>query len=382
MKQLTIFLLLTTLGAQADAVEVGGVQAGRVVVIGGDAIPLGSMLQAVGVQGGVAVHIAKPGETELTAALRTDPGILVHGLYPDSSSAAQARKFFQQSDCSGPVTALAWEHGQLPYASNFVDLLVVTRSEAQTSKGEWDRVLAPGGILLTNDRAFQIPAAFSPKQIPVPNWRAAVKPWPKGMDEWTHWYHSASGNAVGKDTLIGPPRRLQWTAGPKWSKSHNRNSTSFSSMVSADGRFFTIEDTTPASLLNVQAHWFLVARSAFNGVVLWRKELPSWNVRVWGEQTNSQAKKRLVAVGDRLYVPLGSDAPLSLLDAVTGKPIREYSEAPSPDEFVVHDGRIFLSDRDAVFALDAETGGRLWSRKDGREIAASGDTVCLFTDKG
>jgi len=40
---------------------------------------------------------------------------------------------------------------------------------------------------------------------------------------------------------------------------------------------------------------------------------------VWG-----QLERRLVAVGDTVYVTLGLDAPLTALDAATGRTPREY----------------------------------------------------------
>jgi hypothetical protein len=48
------------------------------------------------------------------------------------------------------------------------------------------RVLAPYGVAhLAGDRI--------------------VKPYPDEMDEWTHFRHSAEGNMVAQDTVVGPP---------------------------------------------------------------------------------------------------------------------------------------------------------------------------------
>lgn len=43
-------------------------------------------------------------------------------------------------------------------------------------------------------------------------WNVVVKPHPKEIDEWTHFLHDATGNAVARDTVVGPPRRMQWVA--------------------------------------------------------------------------------------------------------------------------------------------------------------------------
>ena len=72
-----------------------------------------------------------------------------------------------------------------------------------------------------------------------------VKPWPAEMDEWSHWEHGADGNPVSMDSVVGPPRELQWIAGPRYSKQHwgPRQGAA----VTTGGRLFTIEDDTPTS---------------------------------------------------------------------------------------------------------------------------------------
>ena len=74
----------------------------------------------------------------------------------------------------------------------------------------------------------------------------------------------------------------------------------------------------------------LVARDAFNGVILWKRTVESFD---YGEKWSAQKiprkvlypkqrklpVRRLVAVGNRVYFTFGMDAPVSILDAVTGK---------------------------------------------------------------
>jgi len=63
------------------------------------------------------------------------------------------------------------------------------------------RVLAPGGIAVALDSRRSILDSFS-------------KPWPKEIDQWTHYLHDASNKAVAPDSVVGPPKGLQWSAGP------------------------------------------------------------------------------------------------------------------------------------------------------------------------
>ena len=111
----------------------------------------------------------------------------------------------------------------LPYADNLINLVVV--ASGSISEDEVDRVLCPLG------RAYQ-------------DGNATVKPWPKNIDEWTHHLHDAGGNAVAEDSVVGPPRHLQWTAGPLWARSHGWT-PSVRAMVSSGGRVFYLLDETP-----------------------------------------------------------------------------------------------------------------------------------------
>ena len=49
----------------------------------------------------------------------------------------------------------------------------------------------------------------------VPNIKELFsKPFPEEMDEWPQYLHGADNNCVAQDTVVGPPRRLQWQVGP------------------------------------------------------------------------------------------------------------------------------------------------------------------------
>jgi outer membrane protein assembly factor BamB len=52
--------------------------------------------------------------------------------------------------------------------------------------------------------------------------------------------------------------------------------------------------------------------------------------------------RRLVAVGDRVYVTLGYDAPISALDAATGESIRKFDDTAGTLEIVHADGVLYL----------------------------------------
>jgi outer membrane protein assembly factor BamB len=113
-------------------------------------------------------------------------------------------------------------------------------------------------------------------------------------------------------------------------------------MVSSGGRLFTIEDHETAENPLLPARWKLVARGAFNGIVLWTLEYPDWEqITVYIKDYHAQMQRRLVAVGDTVYCTPGLTAPVSALDAATGKMLREYEGTKNTQEFVYHDGRLY-----------------------------------------
>jgi len=236
------------------------------------------------------------------------------------------------------------------------------------------RVLAPGGVALIGGKR-------------------TAKPWPSQIDDWGHFLHDASNNAVAHDRLVAPPRRLQWIGGPLWARSHEYDS-SLGAMVSAKGRLFYIFDEGPTGIVapNIPDRWMLVARDAFSGVVLWKRSVADWGWKAWRPQMKTMnwrrmrsyrcalplsVPRRLVAAGDRVYATLGYRAPVMALDAATGRTVLTFKGTEHTDEILHLDGRLVLCVRPPatrptprkgrpqtgaakLLALDAATGRRLW----------------------
>jgi len=291
-----------------------------------------AVLEATGVQGGLIVHLGC-GDGQLTAALRANERFLVHGLDRSAENVQKARRHIAKLGSYGPVSVQPWAGKRLPYADNLVNLLV---AEAPTEllPGEAMRVLCPKGVAYVKRDG---------------RWTKTVKPWPKEIDEWTHWLHGADGNAVAADTVVAPPRSLQWAAKPLWSRHHNLM-PSVSAMVSANGRLFTIVDEAPAAMTGASPDkWALLARDAFNGLKLWRLPIAEWGWRAWSARWEGRfnqpynVAKRLVAAGDRVYVTLGFNAPLTAIDAATGKIVRTYEGTEFTDEILHLDGTLIVS---------------------------------------
>jgi len=76
-------------------------------------------------------------------------------------------------------------------------------------------------------------------------------------------------------------------------------------------------------------------------------------------------QKRLVAVGDRVYVTLGYRAPVSELDARTGKLLKTYDGTARTAEILYSSGLLVLTvlqeDRAKVVVVDTKSSKHLWA---------------------
>jgi outer membrane protein assembly factor BamB len=167
------------------------------------------------------------------------------------------------------------------------------------------------------------------------------KPHPGNTDEWTHYLYDAGNNAVSQDTCIDSMRRQQWVGGPRWSRHHD-HIAGLTAMVSAGGRIFYVMDEGKTISVLLPPKYSLIARDAYNGVVLWKKPLASWHPHLWPLKSGpAQLPRRLVVQGQRLYVPLVMTEPLSALDTETGAVLKTFAETRGVEEVAVSDGLIF-----------------------------------------
>ncbi len=340
------------------------------------------ILEATGVQGGLVVHLAagKTVSADLTTGLHANDSYLVHGLYADAGAVERARAAIRSRGLYGQVSVDRLIRSdpfgtgpRLPYTDNLVRL-VVAEALGPVPMDEVMRVLCPGGVAYVKRGA---------------SWEKTEKPWPAEIDEWTHALHDPTNNAVSHDTVVGPPHHLQWVGDPEWARSHDHLS-SCSAVVSSNGRVFAIVDEGPAAAVALPAKWRLVARDAFSGVVLWKREVAPWEDHLRGFRTGPAAiQRRLVAVGDTVYATLGYGKPVTALDAATGKIKRTYRGTDHALEIVFADGVLYVVVGPAIshgaaqpkhenlgraphvspggkwlVAMDADTGRVLWRKAD------------------
>jgi len=346
-----------------------------------------------GVSGGVCAVVG--GENaEFALALARRGSFLVHCLSYDAEQCAAMRAAIRSAGMYGTVSVDTVTGARLPYTDNLVNIVVVDDypdlAKRGVSAGELVRVLAPLGVAcvgttpasgqaeasLRGLNSLLVEAGLENRPFPDADgtWACGAKPWPAGIDEWTHFLHGADGNPVARDRVVAPPEHYQWVCGPMWLRSHETDS-SISTMVTARGRLFYIVDEAPISVAGPHGlpdKWALVARDAFNGVLLWRVPIRRWGWREWKPTWFSSRpgdfpltiRSRLVAAADRVYVTLGYRAPVAELDARTGDILQTYAGTERTGEVRYLKGTLFLSivedDGGRVMAVDAASGKQLW----------------------
>ncbi|MHC4248389.1 MAG: class I SAM-dependent methyltransferase [Planctomycetota bacterium] len=325
------------------------------------AADLAGIVRSSGVKGGLVVHLGC-GDGRSTASLRVDDRYVVQGLDADEARVGEARRRILDLGLYGKVTARKFDGRQLPYVDNLINL-IVSEGPTKVPASEIIRCLAPLGVAVIAGRK-------------------TVKPWPEDIDEWTHYLHGADNNAVAADRVAGLPRSLQWVSYPRWGRSHEELA-SMSSTVTTKGRVFFIVDEAPLASIRFLGNWKLVARDAFNGTLLWKRDIPQWNDHLRHFRSGPvHLQTRLVASGERVYTTLGLAAPVVALDAATGETLTTFKGSEHTEEILLEGGKVFvvvgtsevkrkgggLHGRNepkptgfrCVAAYDAESGRRLW----------------------
>lgn len=317
---------------------------------------LQKQVNASGVQGGFVVQVGI-NDADWTMQLQSGPQFQVHSLLRDTQAVESMREEIQQADRYGTISVDLLSEDALPYVDNLVNLLILNDPET-ISEEEINRVLVPNGVALIKDTTTN-------------SWTKIVKPRPDNIDDWSHYLHDASGNSVAHDDVVGPPRHLQWVGSPRWSRHHDRMA-SMSALVSSNGRLFYIQDEGSRISIQLPPSWKLIGRDAFNGTVLWKRDIGEWQNHLWPLKSGpSQLTRRLVSTEKEVLVTLGIKAPVSALDAATGETVRTYEDSEGTEEIITTNGLLFVvvnpdgtTGRDSYVPLNGTTGDQALVRNE------------------
>jgi hypothetical protein len=310
------------------------------------------------ISGGLVVH-AGCTTGEFTAGLHTGRGILVHGLCPNAADVERAREYIRSRGLYGEVSVDIFDGEHLPYANGIVNAVIVSGDNHGLSPGEVERVLEPGGTVLLEGTWDPGESSLGPDQSRnVPGWTTWTKPWPEEIDGWTHYLHGPDGNQVARDTMVGPPRHIQWRAKPYWGRQHRYGNKT--AMVSANGRLFYVSNEIEPCIEKLPDRPFLVARDAFSGVLLWKQPIRPSPMK--GRLESSLGledcflfepafpmETKVVADDDCVYVAFGPRGDLLALGATTGKLLRTYEDTAGTEEVLCSAGKLLtVMDRNGL----------------------------------
>jgi hypothetical protein len=280
------------------------------------------IVEASGIKGGIVVHLGC-GDGTATASMLLNDSYLVHGLDTNGDNIARAKAYLRSQNLYGKVSVARYDGKTLPYSGNIVNLIVAD-TLGNVSTEEAMRVLAPLGAMVVGGKK-------------------TVKPWPKEIDDWPQYLNKADNNAVAKDSVAGPPRHLQWTDKPVWCRSHMGIPT-VASLVTGNGRLFSIEDSAPPDNPFLPAAFRIVARDAFNGKELWARNITQWeSVTMYIKCQPVQQQRRMAVVGDTLYCTFELEGPVSAVDAATGEVLKVYKNTNPTQEVAYDQGILYLN---------------------------------------
>jgi outer membrane protein assembly factor BamB len=352
--------------------------------------PVDEILKATNFRGGMIVYIGEP-DIDTLASFRINNQVLIHVLVNGDiddkrNNVDNARRAINAKGLYGIMSAIEWNGDKLPYADNLVNLIIAASHKLQVTGEEIMRVLAPRGAVLIKENLQ--PANFDLQHLPgIKGWIMSKKPVPPDIDDWTHFLKNPDNNSVSQDTVVGPPKYLQWRASPDYDR-HHEFTPNFCSINSDDGIIFAIMTEAPIQNHLIPPIWILVARDAFNGLELWRRKISSWdNYLCYFRSISPQSPRRIVAVNGKVFVTLGFGEPVSVLNAGTGETLNVLKHTDNTEEIIHYDNKLFLVIRDRrkdlkgtqhcngkgkyvapipgrIQLVDSKTGDIVWKRND------------------
>ena len=320
---------------------------------------------------GYGLMLGGDGRLALELARRTDLDLLLP--VPDGKKADALRRALVAANVHGRgVTVMHLPKGPLPYGDYFANVIVCPApffaGEPAVPADDVARMLKPcGGRVLVEKPAGaeKPPAAMRPwmetlitsiersgtaKPVAATGrWTVLERGRLSGVGAWTHEYGNAGGTAASDDSRVQGPLGILWYGRPGPAEMPSRHASNASPLAVA-GRLF------------VQGENVVMAYDAYNGVRLWRREIPG-AMRV-GLKTRCS---NLAARPDSLFAAV-EDRCLRL-DAATGKTLHTFT-APKGDEpqtwryIAVEGDRLFGStEGGGLFAFDVASGKVRWTHQ-------------------
>jgi len=340
------------------------------------------MVKAFDLARGYGLVLGGDGRLALELARRTDLRLYVP--VAEANRAAAMRRAMVDAGVHGSkVTVMHLPTGPLPYADYFANVIICEAGffagEPPVPAEDVARMLKPcgGRVLLEKPAdAKETPAATrawmetllqslqrsgeAEAEAATGRWTVVRRGRLNDVGAWTHQYADAGNTAASDDGRVRGPLGILWYGRPGPAEIPNRHASA-ASPLAVGGRLF------------VQGENVLLAYDAYNGVQLWRREIPG-ALRL-GLKTGCS---NLAAREDSLFVVVESRC--LRLDTATGKTLRTYQapkgEGASAWRYVATAGDLLFGSTQGglLFAVEIDSGTVRWTRQAGRPMET---TLCL-----
>jgi len=305
------------------------------------------------------VHVGTTdGAREL--ALGKNPGSVVHGLARDEASVAKAREAIRKAGAYGRVSVRLWRGApKLPYIDSIINRVVVAGGVAVDEK-ELQRVLAPNGVIERGGKVV---------------WTAPI---PKELSTWPHVVGPAGGTRFTPDERIGKPVALRWLSGPMFN---------IKPKVAADGVVIAMTGSfSRGGRSRVARPERVSGLDAFNGLLLWQRELPFASLgtrpETWGGEDRERVFGYCYAIREgKLYTATSPKA--TILDLYSGKALGTLETEGAPERVMAVKNAVVVSTDKEVASFAPEGGAPRWSWKgEVREALADDSIVVVYAANG
>lgn len=350
-------------------------------------------LQRAGVKHGYCLVLGA-GTGRLAYEIARQSQFQVIALESDPAQAAADRRVLSQAGLYGTRISIHQAPlDKLPYPRYFANLIVADESavggKLPFSAAELFRVLRPCGgavVVAQGPGGLDAAALQSWGGDGIAGWKTeslpgsgvvgtAVRSPLPGTGEWAHFYADNGNSACSGDSMPPGPVDIQWFGRPGPRRMPDRHDKNVGPLYK-HGRLFVSGDN------------YVVAVDAYNGTVLWERDVPD-SIRLGAFKHSGS----MVATDDRLYLAAGGDC--LALDAQTGQQKLAFTVPPAADGrsnewgYVACEGDLLLGSvcragaafriqdldtetliwrdfmpvvcSDALFARDRHTGQELWT---------------------
>jgi len=216
----------------------------------------------------LTLQLARKSEFIFYIQLRSGADVLAAREAADAAGFYGSRIYVEQGDPS-----------RIHLADNLADAVVALPDASDVPESEVRRVVNPTGVAVVGDQVI-------------------TKPFPKGVEDWTHPLHGPDNNPQSWDRLARAPYRTQFLARPNYAPMPQFTVTSAGRVFKAFGHIAPQRPIAP---------WVnkLVAFNGYNGTILWKRDLTPGFIR-----------NTFIATPKVLYV--GDDKSCKRIDTATG----------------------------------------------------------------